>query len=70
MNAHNVGNLAERLLLHVRCRLVLAVHYVHLDELERDFELVEDGRDAASAGRLACTIEFENCHFLWRFFCS
>jgi hypothetical protein len=29
---------------------------------------VEDGRDAASAGRLACTVEFENCHFCGGFF--
>jgi hypothetical protein len=59
---HDVRNLAEGLLLQERGGLVLAAHDVHMYELERDLELVEDRRDAAGAARFGVAVEFENCH--------
>jgi hypothetical protein len=63
IRTNNIWDLAERLLLHVRGCLVFARHNVDWDELERDFELVEDRRDATRAGRYAPAVEFENRHF-------
>ena len=60
MCTHDVRNLAEWLVLEVLRRFRLALEQIDHDELEGDFLLVQDHRDALGAGRLGPTVELED----------
>jgi hypothetical protein len=59
-DTYDVRDLAERLLLNVCGRLVLASPRVDLDELEWSLRLLEHDHDPHGAGRVPETVELED----------
>lgn len=60
IKAHDVGNLSEWLVREICRGLLLALANVDLDELKRNFFLVQHCCNGASAGGEVKSVEFEN----------